>query len=151
MNSACPKEFFPDTLSTGKYLRAITSLVAQQWYHEEALFLLQNGKAAMNFAALQMLTWIVEYLKRHRHPANRMLHAIGLPLSFLVPIGCLVAGEWVWALGAFVAGYALQFLGHAVEGNDAGEMILIKKRLGLPYVAVVPRPSARPLQDADRL
>jgi hypothetical protein len=96
------------------------------------------------------MTWIVEYLRRHQHPANRVLHAIGLPVTFLVPVWCLVTGEWVWALGAFVAGYALQFLGHALEGNDAGEVILIKKRLGRPYVAVVPE-LTRPLQDVDSL
>lgn len=39
--------------------------------------------------------------------------------------------------GGVVAGYVLQFLGYVVEGNDAGEMILIKKLLGKPYRAVV--------------
>ena len=30
----------------------------------------------------------------------------------------------------YVAGFALQFLGHAIEGNDAGETIVFKKLLG---------------------
>jgi hypothetical protein len=33
----------------------------------------------------------------------------------------------------------LQFLGHAVEGNDAGEVVALKRWLGLPYVAIAPR------------
>ncbi|MFO0948166.1 MAG: hypothetical protein U1D30_19970 [Planctomycetota bacterium] len=41
--------------------------------------------------------------------------------------------------GLFVPGYALQFVGHAIEGNDAGELILVKRPFGKPYVAVVPR------------
>lgn len=55
---------------------------------------------------------------------------IALPLVFV---------DWRWAAGFFVGGYALQFLGHAVEGNDAGEWVLIKRLLGLPYVAISPR------------
>ena len=42
------------------------------------------------------------------------------------------------ALGSFIMGYLLQFLGHAIEGNDAGEMILIKKLLGKPYQEFAP-------------
>lgn len=43
------------------------------------------------------------------------------------------------AAGLFVAGYGLQFLGHAIEGNDAGELIMVKKWLGKPYVAIAPQ------------
>jgi hypothetical protein len=35
--------------------------------------------------------------------------------------------------------YILQWIGPAVEGNDMGELILIKKLLGKPYVAVSPK------------
>jgi hypothetical protein len=37
------------------------------------------------------------------------------------------------------AGYFLQFLGHLHEGNDMGEVVLIKRLLGRPYVAISPR------------
>lgn len=60
-------------------------------------------------------------------------------MTFLVSFWYACRGQWNWALGAFVLGYLLQFLGHAIEGNDAGETILVKKALGLPYVAVIPR------------
>ena len=79
------------------------------------------------------------YLERHQHPANQFLHLVGLPITFGLPVYFFLQHQWQWALGAFIAGYALQFLGHAIEGNDAGETIVVKKLLGRPYVAVVPR------------
>jgi hypothetical protein len=33
----------------------------------------------------------------------------------------------------------MQWIGHHVEGNDMGELILFKKCLGLPYQEVSPR------------
>lgn len=57
----------------------------------------------------------------------------------VIAVALLPLRWWGVALGLFVGGYALQFVGHAIEGNDAGELIVIKKWFGLPYVAVVPR------------
>ena len=87
-----------------------------------------------------MKQMMVNYLARHQHPANLWLHVVGLPVTFVLPVVFLVHHEPWWALGSFVAGYAMQFVGHAIEGNDAGETIVVKKLLGKPYVAVVPRP-----------
>ncbi len=84
------------------------------------------------------MNFFKNYLERHQHPGNQFLHLIGLPITFALPVYFLVHHNWQWALGAFIAGYALQFLGHAIEGNDAGEMIVVKKLLGKPYIAVVP-------------
>lgn len=84
------------------------------------------------------MDFLKNYLKRHQNRANQLLHLIGLPVTFVVPVICLVEQRWWWAGGAFVVGYALQFLGHAIEGNDAGEMIVVKKMLGKPYIAIVP-------------
>lgn len=83
--------------------------------------------------------FLKNYLERHQHPANQVLHVIGVPMTFVVSVICLFLHQRWWALGAFVGGYVLQFVGHAIEGNDAGEMILVKKALGLPYVDIVPR------------
>lgn len=83
--------------------------------------------------------FLVNYHRRHRHPANLALHVIGLPVTFYLPIVLLIHERPLWAGAAFVGGYALQFLGHAVEGNDPGEVVLIKKLLGRPYVDVAPR------------
>ena len=60
-----------------------------------------------------------------------------------VPV--LILGYGWYALGLFLGGYALQFVGHWVEGNDVGELIPIKKALGLPYVAISPRYASQSL------
>lgn len=75
----------------------------------------------------------VNYVERHMHPANRVLHLVGVPLTFAASVVFLIAEQYWWALACFVAGYALQFLGHAIEGNDAGEVVLVKRWLGKPY------------------
>ena len=77
--------------------------------------------------------FLSNYIERHMHPMNRVLHIIGVPVTFVASVVCLVLHLWWWALACFVVGYALQFLGHAIEGNDAGEVVLIKRILGKPY------------------
>jgi hypothetical protein len=69
----------------------------------------------------------------------------GIPMT-IAAVGLAVVQFWygLWGLwwrpaALLVGGYILQWLGHRVEGNDMGEIILIKKRLGKPYVAVSPR------------
>ncbi len=91
-----------------------------------------------------MINFIKNYIERHQHPVNQLLHVIGVPMTFIVSLVYACQSEWTWAGGAFVLGYILQFVGHAIEGNDAGETILVKKALGLPYVAVIPR--GKPLE-----
>lgn len=86
-----------------------------------------------------MPLFLKKYMARHQHPVNQLLHLVGLPVTFVLPCVLLVWSAPMWALISFLAGYTLQFAGHAVEGNDAGETILIKKLLGKPYVAVVQR------------
>jgi hypothetical protein len=90
--------------------------------------------------------WWLDWQERHQHPVNYALHLIGIPLTIVGPLSCplfwWVGDSWLdlgWGMVVFLAGYALQFLGHAIEGNDAGEVIAVKRRLGLPYVAVAPR------------
>ena len=77
--------------------------------------------------------FIVNYIERHRHPFNQILHLVGVPLTFVISIILLIQGESGWALGAFTGGYILQFAGHVIEGNDAGEVVLIKRLLGKSY------------------
>lgn len=81
------------------------------------------------------------YIQRHRNRANQVLHLIGVPLTFVVSVVFLVEQNWPAAAGCFVGGYVFQFIGHAIEGNDAGELILIKKMLGRPYREFAPEPS----------
>ena len=86
-----------------------------------------------------MRKFLVNYAARHQHPANIALHAIGLPVTFLLPLWLLARGQGFYALLAFVGGYALQFLGHAIEGNDAGEVVLVKRWLGKETTPIAPR------------
>jgi uncharacterized membrane protein YGL010W len=61
-------------------------------------------------------TFIEEYKAKHRHPLNRLTHSFGIPLIVLaLP---LVFFSWRWALALFVVGWVLQFVGHAIEGNQ---------------------------------
>ena len=60
---------------------------------------------------------------------------LAVPAVIVAAVG---GPAWLYAAAVVLlaAGYALQFIGHGLEGNDAGEIILIKKVLGLPYTAV---------------
>lgn len=82
--------------------------------------------------------FVVNYLARHRSRSNQLLHLVGVPLTFLVSLWMCFQQQWLWAAAAFFAGYVLQFAGHAIEGNDAGEAVLIKRWLGRPYVEFGP-------------
>src|SRR5436190_2110095 len=57
------------------------------------------------------------WLERHRHPFNRGIHLIGIPLAF-AGVAMFFTSPWPWALAAFVAGYVLQWFGHRVDSND---------------------------------
>jgi hypothetical protein len=78
------------------------------------------------------------WLLRHRNSFNFWIHMLGIPLAF-AGIPLLFFLPWYWGIGAIVAGYLLQWLGHQVEGNDVGEFIPVKRMLGLPVVAIAPR------------
>jgi hypothetical protein len=91
--------------------------------------------------------FIRNYVPRHRNRVNQILHLIGVPLTFVGTPACLIEGKpWYWAVSCFLLGYAFQFAGHAVEGNDAGEIVFIKRKLGLPYTEYGPgtNPSRHP-------
>jgi hypothetical protein len=56
----------------------------------------------------------------------------------------LQLAAWRWDLWwrpatLLVGGYLLQWIGHLIEGNDMGEIILVKRWMGKPYIAVSPR------------
>jgi len=75
---------------------------------------------------------------RHQLPFNFWLHMVGIPLAVLgVVLWCF--GAWTGGTLAFVGGYLLQWIGHRAEGNDVGELVPLKRLLGLPYVTVAPR------------
>lgn len=89
--------------------------------------------------------WLRNWFERHQHPASRWLHYVGIPLTILAVIVAgvqLAQGAWgLWwrPVLLLVVGYALQYIGHVIEGNHMGEIVLIKKLRGRPYLAVSPR------------
>lgn len=89
--------------------------------------------------------WLTNWLERHQNPVSFWLHMIGIPLTIAaIPLGIvqLVDDRWdLWwrPVALIVGGYFLQWIGHLIEGNDMGELILIKKWRGKPYVAVAPQ------------
>ena len=63
--------------------------------------------------------WIAQYAGSHRHPLNRFLHTIGIPMIVL-SLALLVASIFFptlfrYAAALFILGWILQFLGHAFE------------------------------------
>jgi uncharacterized membrane protein YGL010W len=68
-----------------------------------------------------MSQWIDEYSRSHQHPVNRACHTIGIPtiaLSFPLAVGAwFVPRLWPLPVAMFVGGWALQFVGHWVEGK----------------------------------
>ncbi len=75
-----------------------------------------------------------------------------LPTAAVLALVQLRAGEWcLWwrPLGLVALSYLLQWIGHHVEGNDMGEVILVRRWLGKPYVAVAPRRSTCSANRAD--
>lgn len=65
--------------------------------------------------------WVAEYALSHQNAVNKVTHLFGIPMIALsIPMLILspfVAGLWIWAVGLFVAGWILQFVGHAFEGK----------------------------------
>jgi uncharacterized membrane protein YGL010W len=65
--------------------------------------------------------WIARYATSHQHPVNRACHTLGIPL-IVISIGLaaasfFVSGLWLAAVTLFIAGWVLQFVGHAFEGK----------------------------------
>ena len=83
--------------------------------------------------------FLKNYLPRHRNRWNQALHAVGVPVTFVLPVIAALRGlEWYWPVSCFFCGYVLQFVGHAIEGNDAGEAVFLKKIRGMPYTEYGP-------------
>jgi uncharacterized membrane protein YGL010W len=66
-------------------------------------------------------SWIAKYSESHQHPLNRMTHTFGIPMiwvSFAIMLAAFLWQPALWiGIGLFVFGWALQFIGHAVEGK----------------------------------
>jgi hypothetical protein len=73
---------------------------------------------------------VANWLKRHRNRTNFWLHMLGIPACFLVAPVLAVMGHWPLAAAFFAGGYAMQFIGHLVEGNRSGEEMLVRRLVG---------------------
>ena len=63
-----------------------------------------------------MDSFIENYKAKHRHPLNKLCHSFGIPM--IVVSLPLFFFSWRAALALFVVGWILQFVGHAIEGNQ---------------------------------
>ena len=76
---------------------------------------------------------VEEWLSRHRGALSFALHMVGIPPTVLgvvlIPVYVVLLSVPVFllALALFVGGYLIQFLGHALEGTDPGEIMLLKR------------------------
>jgi uncharacterized membrane protein YGL010W len=66
--------------------------------------------------------WIAQYATSHQHPVNRTCHTLGIP-TIVISVALFAASIfyrplWKWALGLFLFGWALQFVGHAFERKE---------------------------------
>jgi hypothetical protein len=86
------------------------------------------GKAVSRFT--------VDYCHRHRHPVNAALHIVGVPAAFygfyllltgLRPSENSRNNNFGLGLVFVFVGYLFQYLGHRSQGNEVGEVILLKK------------------------
>ena len=66
--------------------------------------------------------WIAQYATSHQHPVNRLCHTFGIPtivVSVALFIATIFSHSLFWyAVGLFLFGWALQFIGHAFEGKE---------------------------------
>lgn len=96
-----------------------------------------NNKASL-FSRRPLRRALSNWRERHRHPFNFWIHLVGIPLA-VAGVVILFIYPWYWGVGAIIAGYVLQYIGHCVEGNDLGEWAAVKRLFGWPYVGVSPR------------
>lgn len=69
--------------------------------------------------------FVIDYCQRHAHPVNAILHIFGVPMAFY-GLYVLILGKFALGAALLFGGYLLQYLGHRAQGNEVGEVILIK-------------------------
>ncbi len=52
------------------------------------------------------------YVRQHRHPGNRLLHALGTGLGISVVIAAFALGKWLYALLWIPLAYGCAWAGH---------------------------------------
>jgi uncharacterized membrane protein YGL010W len=72
-----------------------------------------------------IFSFLTDYCKRHAHPFNAILHIIGVPAAF-TGLYFICVGQTHKGLALLTLGYFFQYLGHEAQGNEVGEITLIK-------------------------
>jgi uncharacterized membrane protein YGL010W len=66
--------------------------------------------------------WVAQYASSHQNPVNRACHTFGIPLILLSLVllagGIFFRALLIFAAGAFIFGWILQFIGHAFERKE---------------------------------
>lgn len=70
--------------------------------------------------------FLTDYGQRHKHPVNAALHLVGVPAVFY-GLYLLCTRNFLFGSALITGGYYLQYLGHKAQGNEVGEITLIKK------------------------
>lgn len=81
------------------------------------------------FTSNPLVRFLIDYGQRHKHPANAAFHIVGVPAAFYGMFE-LVTGKPLRGAALIVFGYFLQHLGHKAQGNEVGEVTLIKHIYG---------------------
>ena len=109
--AACPKPRMLTRLQCGSQPGAGAPLFVRAMYHQIDML---GGRTNEQ--------WIAQYSGSHQHPVNRVCHTLGIPLILLslalFVAGILIHRLWLYALGLFVVGWTLQFIGHAFERKE---------------------------------
>ncbi len=79
----------------------------------------------MQTSANPVQVFVIDYIQRHKHPVNAILHIFGVPMAFY-GLYVLITGDIGLGVGLLIGGYLLQWLGHSAQGNEVGEVTLIK-------------------------
>jgi uncharacterized membrane protein YGL010W len=95
---------------------------------------------------LHQLRGVLDRMRQgHKHPVNRLLHTIGIPLILgsapIMPLNPALGG------GMFVVGWLLLFVGHAIEGKLPVFVQLIRELVWSRVTAgaaVAPHPATMP-------
>jgi uncharacterized membrane protein YGL010W len=76
---------------------------------------------------------VEDWLARHQNPINLILHVAGIPPTLagfaLLPVSLILGSLplFAFALVVFILGYALQFVGHMVDGSMPGELTALHR------------------------
>lgn len=100
---------------------------------------------------------VLNWIERHRDPRSFALHILGIPWTILgvllMPIYVLLMSFTLFlvALALFVGGFFLQFLGHALDRTEPGEIKALRRwwaRRKAARLARAPIHSAQPEVEA---